>query len=535
MAPSNFTCDRTERPLSFETLELALQRLIDYNTVEDSRMCVITLLKLLDKILLTPNEPKVRQIRVSNPNFRQKVGSLPGGMEYLLACGFEAGGIGDDERLLLVYEDTPHLIKARQYLRTRAIQDLSIPDKELPVLPVVLPTSPSFNETKSDSPVSPPLTPRTLLSNPSKQTSPKQSTFPTTKPKNSSPPVKPKSNFIQPNSDDGMSSPPPLEPVPLPSHLSPRPTPPSASPTRQKPATNARDVMLDKDFFEFSNAKLRPGGRVHRSDIVQAFLYGFCEKYKGIRHHNPDLYRIPSELDTELLLFRWNDQYAKAQVDADGFYNGFHLVETTTPTASSSLTTSRAMLHPQPSVSTQQPQPPQSPTTVPKEKPSSTLRPLPVQKLAEIAVKASATGGRIAENLTDDDVLAVNFQLEQVMLAKSLQESAAASKHQKEKEEADAKQKAATPALPWAPAAPPAKHTPTSSQQSSSAPVLAPTPTPAPPSAQPISPSARPNLAEIDTVEELVLNGFERSRVVQAYEIFGDNFDELVSFLMSTQ
>ena len=36
------------------------------------------------------------------------------------------------------------------------------------------------------------------------------------------------------------------------------------------------------------------------------------------------------------------------------------------------------------------------------------------------------------------------------------------------------------------------------------------------------------------TVQELVMNGFELRRVVRAYELIGDNFDDLLSFLVST-
>merc|ERR1712228_332741 len=37
-----------------------------------------------------------------------------------------------------------------------------------------------------------------------------------------------------------------------------------------------------------------------------------------------------------------------------------------------------------------------------------------------------------------------------------------------------------------------------------------------------------------DTVQELVMNGFELKKVVKAYELIGDNFDDLLSFLLST-
>lgn len=35
------------------------------------------------------------------------------------------------------------------------------------------------------------------------------------------------------------------------------------------------------------------------------------------------------------------------------------------------------------------------------------------------------------------------------------------------------------------------------------------------------------------TVQELVMNGFELGKVVHAYELIGDNFDDLLTFLMS--
>jgi hypothetical protein len=38
-----------------------------------------------------------------------------------------------------------------------------------------------------------------------------------------------------------------------------------------------------------------------------------------------------------------------------------------------------------------------------------------------------------------------------------------------------------------------------------------------------------------ETVQELVMNGFELSRVVRAYELIGDSFDDLLTFLVSQQ
>lgn len=35
------------------------------------------------------------------------------------------------------------------------------------------------------------------------------------------------------------------------------------------------------------------------------------------------------------------------------------------------------------------------------------------------------------------------------------------------------------------------------------------------------------------SVQELVMNGFELSKVLHAYDLVGDNFDDLLSFLLS--
>lgn len=50
--------------------------------------------------------------------------------------------------------------------------------------------------------------------------------------------------------------------------------------------------------------------------------------------------------------------------------------------------------------------------------------------------------------------------------------------------------------------------------------------------------SVPPNYSEGDeypqTVQELVMNGFELPKVLKAYDLIGDNFDDLLAFLMST-
>jgi hypothetical protein len=36
------------------------------------------------------------------------------------------------------------------------------------------------------------------------------------------------------------------------------------------------------------------------------------------------------------------------------------------------------------------------------------------------------------------------------------------------------------------------------------------------------------------SVQELVMNGFDLSKVLRAYDLIGDNFDDLLSFLLSS-
>jgi hypothetical protein len=37
----------------------------------------------------------------------------------------------------------------------------------------------------------------------------------------------------------------------------------------------------------------------------------------------------------------------------------------------------------------------------------------------------------------------------------------------------------------------------------------------------------------LQTVQELVMNGFDLKKVVRAYELIGDNFEDLIAFLVS--
>lgn len=60
-------------------LEKALQIMLDRNFDADSKVCTITIMKVLDNILQKPDEPKVRTIRMANGAFATKVVECKGG------------------------------------------------------------------------------------------------------------------------------------------------------------------------------------------------------------------------------------------------------------------------------------------------------------------------------------------------------------------------------------------------------------------------------------------------------------------------
>ncbi|XP_042490351.1 plant UBX domain-containing protein 2-like [Macadamia integrifolia] len=48
-----------------------------------------TLLTYVGNVAKNPNEEKFRKIRLNNPSFQERVGSVKGGIEFLELCGFE--------------------------------------------------------------------------------------------------------------------------------------------------------------------------------------------------------------------------------------------------------------------------------------------------------------------------------------------------------------------------------------------------------------------------------------------------------------
>ncbi|KEH18195.1 putative PUB domain-containing protein [Medicago truncatula] len=77
-----------------EHLRECLRSLKREHKGEDARIrrAFETLLVYVGNVVKNPNEEKYRKIRLSNPLFQDRVGSLYGGVEFLELCGFERTG-----------------------------------------------------------------------------------------------------------------------------------------------------------------------------------------------------------------------------------------------------------------------------------------------------------------------------------------------------------------------------------------------------------------------------------------------------------
>jgi hypothetical protein len=135
---------------SIKAMEEALLQIFQSSFDADSKACLVTLMKVLDNVLHKPGDDRVRTIRLSNAAFHGKVGSRPGGIDFLLACGFcrqaaapallsshtdvPTAVAGPDDTLYLSpeLEKTSRLVTARRLLMRRAVEDLHVREEELP-------------------------------------------------------------------------------------------------------------------------------------------------------------------------------------------------------------------------------------------------------------------------------------------------------------------------------------------------------------------------------------------------------------------
>lgn len=123
-------------------LSQALFEILRHNFDDDSKVCLVTLMKVIDNVLQKPGNTKVRTIRLSNSTFREKVASK-GGVDYLLASGFVRQSTAPEllshnktgeECLVLLseHESTSFLIQARRLLLQTCISELNMSADDLP-------------------------------------------------------------------------------------------------------------------------------------------------------------------------------------------------------------------------------------------------------------------------------------------------------------------------------------------------------------------------------------------------------------------
>ena len=272
-----------------EDLEHALSLLIDENSGDERKECLLYLHQRLEKLLNKP-EKKVRKINITKEAFQNNVACRSGGIGFLQACGFELGG-GEHLVLSEENEDKLHLMKARRFLRTRAVEEAGLTEDELntPSPDKEIVTAPyadddllfKFEPAPAIFDVSMVSTPFDIVD---------FSASPKAKPREK-PPVKP-----------------PVKPAEIKRHKS--------------LSEEERIVLIDAEFFQFSNGILRPGGECHKETIAQAFCKVIHPKWKPWAH---DASYDVSEHDAEEVMARWNAKYARVPMNPDGFYVGLHI------------------------------------------------------------------------------------------------------------------------------------------------------------------------------------------------------------------
>lgn len=62
-----------------DTLQQALDKILQTNFDQDSQTCLVTLIKVIDNVIQKPNNPKVRSIRLANPAVQEKIVDKGGG------------------------------------------------------------------------------------------------------------------------------------------------------------------------------------------------------------------------------------------------------------------------------------------------------------------------------------------------------------------------------------------------------------------------------------------------------------------------
>mmetsp|Transcript_13336 Transcript_13336/g.32608 ORF Transcript_13336/g.32608 Transcript_13336/m.32608 type:complete len:498 (+) Transcript_13336:106-1599(+) len=126
-------------------LDFAIQQVLTKNFDADSKICLITLMKMIDNLLSKPDNLQVRSIRLMNKTFQTKVVQKEGHI-ILLAVGFVSssseeeggGGGGEEEEKLVLHpqnEDTQFLVETRRKIHSVLVHELHCKPDTLPVQP----------------------------------------------------------------------------------------------------------------------------------------------------------------------------------------------------------------------------------------------------------------------------------------------------------------------------------------------------------------------------------------------------------------
>jgi len=75
------------------SVDVAIQAILSHNFDADSKECILTCLKIMDNILVQPTMIAKRSLRLGNKAIQKRIGEKKGGLELLLALGFERDGI----------------------------------------------------------------------------------------------------------------------------------------------------------------------------------------------------------------------------------------------------------------------------------------------------------------------------------------------------------------------------------------------------------------------------------------------------------
>jgi hypothetical protein len=144
---------RSPEVLCVSRLEACVAALMQSNFDADSTAFLTTLLRIVDNLLSKPYDSKVRQLRCENPSVKNKLLNRKGGLEVLLACGFEkesppppllSWSTDAVVESLLVYrhEDTSFLRTARRLIVNRLVQELQVQSDQIPPEPPRVVVSP---------------------------------------------------------------------------------------------------------------------------------------------------------------------------------------------------------------------------------------------------------------------------------------------------------------------------------------------------------------------------------------------------------